>query len=238
MPTRPDEPQFEPLPADLIAASRPKPPSENPANGFGHSRSSKGSVVIGLYFYLHPPEPVAMPKLLVRSRAAAGQPDEASPPDRAASSRPAPAGCVSSTHRRRSFAPAIPLHRRPAADEPTGDDGPPASTDAEVPAEAMPADPGRPGRREPGRARPAKRQSTTAPCGRAVEAPVSRPTATGPSTTKCCRLSADEVKALAALREQPLYTLRDASTKKPIAALPFDSSRAPERDRRGAAAKK
>ena len=36
-------------------------------------------------------------------------------------------------------------------------------------------------------------------------------------------LTADEVKTLSALREQPLYTLRDPSTKKPIAALPFDN---------------
>jgi hypothetical protein len=35
--------------------------------------------------------------------------------------------------------------------------------------------------------------------------------------------NADELKTLAALREQPIYTLRDAITKKPIAALPFDA---------------
>ena len=51
-------------------------------------------------------------------------------------------------------------------------------------------------------------------------------------------LSADEVKALAALREQPLFTLRDAITKKPTAALPFDNQGHLSGIVRGAAAKK
>ncbi|HEY1784212.1 MAG TPA: hypothetical protein VGG30_01640, partial [Pirellulales bacterium] len=68
----PDTVQFEPLPADLITAARPKPKRRS-RKWFWAFTFVEGLCVVALYFYFHPREPVTMPSLPVRSRSTIGQ---------------------------------------------------------------------------------------------------------------------------------------------------------------------
>jgi len=219
-----DELQFEPLPAALIEANRPVP-KRRTRRWFWALTLVEGLCVLGLYFYLHPPEPVAMPRFAVRGRATAGQPNPtnppvaqpAPPPQRPATpNQPAPA--------RDPFEPGDPFAPRGTA-SPDGtkvDKESPPSIEPDNTADAMP--PPRPG--------PADAAEKGPPRETPVQSHPVWPSqwkiqfagnSDGTIDHELLSLSADEVKALAMLREQPLYTLRDAITKKPTAAVPFDN---------------
>jgi len=225
-----DEPQFEALPATLIAAARPAPKRRS-RKWFWAFTFVEGLCVIGLYFYLHPSEPVVMPTLPVGSRTAAGkttsvnprsrQPIEWPPQRESESSVPAPA--------RGPLEPGD----APAANPPVapnganGDDEPPALTEPEMAQKAMPSP--RSGPPSPVPTAPAEERS---PRPMSVQTRPVWPNQwklqfagniDGTIDHELLSLSADEIKALTALREQPLFTLRDAITKKPIVALPFDN---------------
>ena len=193
-------------------------------------------MALGLYLYLHPAEPVTMPTLPVRNRSTIEQWKAASPVGDPQPERPRQ-GEVGSGQ---TAADAAPPARRPivasgpiplgdtnapgnpvVAEGGNADAGPPASAIPEAPGDAMPASPG-----------PADAIGK----GAAGETPVQvQPgwpnqwklqfagSSGGTIDNELMSLSADELKTLAALREQPIYTLRDAITKKPTAELPFDT---------------
>ncbi|HEX4142933.1 MAG TPA: hypothetical protein VHY91_05230 [Pirellulales bacterium] len=226
-----DELRFEAIPAELIEAARPIPKRKT-RRLFWTLTLIEGLCLIGLFFYLRHPEPVAMPKLVVRSRTASGPAESTSPPAgpvvQPPPQRPAEPGERVLT--RGPFEPGDPFAPsepsapgEPAApEETTGDNESASLTEPENNAEAMP----------PPTARSAE-SAEEAPPGMAP-AP-SRPiwpnkwmltfasNSDGTIDDELLPLSAEEIKTLGGLREQPLYMVRDAITKKPTAALPFDN---------------
>jgi hypothetical protein len=231
-----DEPQFEALPATLIAAARPAPKRRS-RKWFWAFTFVEGLCVIGLYFYLHPSEPVAMPTLPVGSRIATGktnsvnprsrQPIEWPPQRESESIQPAPTRGPFEPGDRLAANPPVPTNPPVAPKGVNGDNEPPALTEPEMAQKAMPSPtsgpptPGPAASAEEGSPRPASVQ--TRPVWPNQWKLQFAGNIDGTIDHELLSLSADEIKTLAALREQPLFTLRDAITKKPFAALPFDN---------------
>ena len=213
-----DEPQFEPLPNELIAANWPVPGKKRKTRVlFWTFTIIEGLCAVGLYFWLRPVEPIAMPKLPVRGQVGNAQPKVTNP--------------VSSPVVRSQREP---IRRRPARDPfaPDGDtlpgdsstppdsDSVPASPESDMNATAMASPAGSPSEPEgspTGESPPPIRPSW--PREWTLRFPANGDWAID---NEMLSLDAKEIKALSALREQPIYALRDVSTKTAIAALPFD----------------
>ncbi len=204
----PDVTQFAPIPADVLNAARPTPVKKRKVRiWFWTFTLFEVLGVVGLVVYLRSTEPVDMPNLPVRGRVTPEPPKKVTPPV----AQPVP--------RRPPPLPREPL-REPFAPVDNGGDNSPVLTDPDMIAEVVTPPPGPPS------------ETAEAPSGEAP-VPVSPHwpivwklnfAVNGDWTidNEMLSLDAEEIKALSSLREQPVFTLRDVSTKKPITALPFD----------------
>ena len=175
-----DTSQFEPLPADLIAAARPTP-KRRTRRWFWAFTFVEGLCVLGVYLYLHPPEPVEMPKIVVRSRPATGQPTAVSPPIAQPTERPAEPPVRETLLPADSVAPALPTTPTGRRHRPT-----PRSLPKRCRCHPLRRAP----RRSPTKVRKIqypKRLSKPAQSGRLNGSSNSRHTENGRSKAKCCR---------------------------------------------------